>query len=87
MDISVEVSKYPLREDYLAQVDDFLERLHAHPNIKVETNCISTQIFGEAAAVFAILEKEICRSFEKGQSPFALKILKGNLSTMEIKEY
>ncbi len=87
MDISVEISKHPLTEDYLNRVDDFLERLHHHPQIKVVTQCMSTQIFGEAHTVFQILEQEITRSFESGQSPFVLKILKGDLSDMTIKRY
>jgi len=87
MDISVEISKYPLRDEYIAGVDDFLDRLYQHPGIKVQTNCMSTQIFGPAELIFPILEKEISCSFEAGQSPFVLKVLKGDLSEMEIKEY
>lgn len=87
MDISVEISKYPLRDDYLDGVDDFLERLHQHPDIRVQVNPISTQIFGPAEHIFPILQKEILSSFEEGQSPFVLKVLKGDLSNMEIKDY
>ncbi len=87
MKISVEISKYPLTESYLDRVDDFLERLHQYPNIKVKVNPISTQIFGDSQLIFEILEGEICRSFEAGQSPFVIKVLKGDLSEMEIKGY
>lgn len=87
MDISVEISKYPLTEDYLNQVDDFLYRLHAHKEIQVETNNISTQVFGKSEDVFRILEKEISQSFATGQCPFVLKVLKGNLSDKPIKAY
>lgn len=87
MNISVEISKYPLSEDYLNRVDDFLYRLHKHPEIKVETNNISTQVFGNSSDVFRILEKEISQSFASGQCPFVLKVLKGNLSEKPIKNY
>lgn len=87
MDISVEISKYPLQDDYLNGVDDFLNRLHQHSELKIQVNCLSTQIFGPADIVFPILQKEILRSFENGQSPFVLKILKGDLSEMPIKDY
>lgn len=87
MKISVEISKYPLTESYLERVDDFLERLHTYPELKISVSPISTQIYGEASLVFQVLETEISRSFESGQSPFVLKILKGDLSDMEIKSY
>jgi uncharacterized protein YqgV (UPF0045/DUF77 family) len=87
MDISVEISKYPLRDNYLDGVDDFLERLHQHPRLKIAVNSISTQIFGPADVIFPILQKEISRSFESGQSPFVIKVLKGDLSEMTIKDY
>jgi uncharacterized protein YqgV (UPF0045/DUF77 family) len=87
MKITVEISKYPLRDDYLAGVDDFLNRLHKHPDLKVVVNPVSTQIFGEAEIIFPILQAEIQASFEIGQSPFVVKFLKGDLSEMEIKSY
>lgn len=87
MQISVEISKYPLSEEYLKKVDDFLERLYQYQELKIQTNPISTQIFGESSIIFAALEKEIITSFEDGQRPFVLKILKGDLSDMEIKDY
>lgn len=85
--ISVEISKYPLEEKYLNRVDDFLERLHQHSDLKIKVNSISTQIFGDSTKIFPILEQEISRSFAAGQSPFVLKVLKGDLSEMEIKDY
>lgn len=87
MDISIEISKYPLRDEYLHGVDDFLKRLHSYEGIRIKVNSISTQVFGPAEKIFPILEKEICRSFEAGQSPFVIKVLKGDLSEMEIKDY
>ncbi len=87
MKISVEISKYPLTESYLDRVDDFLDRLHKYADLKIKVTPISTQIYGESALIFQALETEINRSFENGQSPFVLKILKGDLSDMEIKDY
>ena len=87
MKITVEISKYPLRDDYLNGVDDFLERMHKHPDLKLSVNPVSTQIFGDAEIIFPILQSEICKSFESGQSPFMIKVLKGDLSEMSIKDY
>lgn len=85
--ISVEISKYPLTEEYLNRVDDFLERLHRHSGLNIKVNPISTHISGPADLVFATLQKEILCSFENGQSPFVLKVLKGDLVDKPIKDY
>lgn len=87
MMISVEISMYPLHPDYLAKVDDFLFRLHRHPDLKIVVSGISTQVFGPASKVFGALQAEILASFEEGQSPFVLKILKDDLSQMALKDY
>jgi len=86
-DISVEISKYPLTENYREKVDDFLYRLHRHAGLRIEVNALSTQVFGPADQVFAALQQEILTSFEAGQCPFVIKILAGNLYASELKDY
>jgi len=86
-DISVEISKYPLTENYREKVDDFLYRLHRHPDLRIEVNALSTQVFGPAGQVFAALQQEILKSFETGQCPFVIKILAGDLYASERKDY
>jgi hypothetical protein len=85
--ITVDISQYPLEDQYLERIDDFLERLHARPGIKVVTQRLSTQVYGPGPQVFAALQEEILRSFEGGQCPFVLKILKGDLSDYPLKDY
>lgn len=58
MQLSVEISLYPLSEQYLDVIESFVERLAGYENISVHTNTISTHIFGDFASVMAILTKE-----------------------------
>ncbi|MDR9374427.1 MAG: hypothetical protein RI842_04725 [Schleiferiaceae bacterium] len=85
--ITVDISQYPLESEYLERIDDFLYRLHARPGIKVVTQRLSTQLYGPGPLVFAALQEEILRSFEGGQCPFVLKILRGDLSDYPLKDY
>lgn len=88
MQVSVEISMYPLREDYLVAIDDFLERLHSYKDLRVETNSLSTQVFGPISSVFKTLEVEIQRSYENfGQCSFVMKVLNSDLSGTVIKPY
>lgn len=85
--ITVELSMHPLDANYLLRIDDFLDRLHRYPDFKIEVGTSSTQVFGPASAVFAALQTEILHAFKSGQCPFVLKVLKGDLSQMPLKDY
>ena len=76
MDIGVELSLYPLADDFIPPIADFIERLNAHAGLKVVTNSMSTQVFGEYTRVFEVLAVECRRTFEEaGKSVFAIKLL------------
>lgn len=76
MDIGVEISLYPLQQKYLAAIKDFIARVNAQGALRVETNSMSTQIFGEYDAVMQTLLRELRASFEgSDKAVFVLKIL------------
>jgi uncharacterized protein YqgV (UPF0045/DUF77 family) len=59
MDIAVEVSLYPLDRQFVPPIRDFIERLNADPALKVVTNSMSTQVFGDFDAVLPALQREM----------------------------
>jgi hypothetical protein len=76
MDIAVELSLYPLNADYIPPIKDFIDRLNAHPQLKVVTNSLSTQVFGPYEVVFATLTRELRVTFENNdKSVFVMKVL------------
>lgn len=78
--VAVDISLYPLTENFIPPIDDVIHRLNAYESLEVTTNPMSTQIRGEYADVMAALSNEIETSFE--QSPkavFAIKILNNPL--------
>jgi uncharacterized protein YqgV (UPF0045/DUF77 family) len=84
MRTAVEISLYPLSEDYVPPIKDFIERLRRHVGLEVLTNAMSTQVAGEHAAVFAALEAETRRSFAAGgRAVFVMKVLGGEPSAAE----
>ena len=68
MRISVEISKYPLDAKYGNAILDFIQRLNNHPEIKVQTNNMSTQIFGAYDQIMDILHKEMKASFAQPET-------------------
>ena len=79
MNISVDISYYPLKDEFIPPIKYFIERLNSYDNIIVKTNGISTQVFGDYFDVMEIITKEIHKSFELPHSVFVLKIINADL--------
>lgn len=75
MRITVELSLYPLAENYAEPIREFIKRLKAHADLEIVTNATSTQIVGEHAYVFEVLSKETERTFAAGHNVFVMKVL------------
>ncbi|KZN51870.1 hypothetical protein [Pseudoalteromonas luteoviolacea] len=81
MKLSVEISKYPLHSDYIPFIKAFIERLNQHENLKVITNTMSTQVFGDYDVVMSVIQTEMKASFEQfGKCIFVCKFISGDLS-------
>lgn len=79
MEVSVEISYYPLNEEYKPHILDFLKRIHAYNELTAETSGMSTQVFGEYKYVMTALTKEIEKSFSLPHSVFVMKIVNADL--------
>jgi hypothetical protein len=66
MDIAVEISLYPLDEEYIPVILDFIARLNTHSGLTVITNHLSTQVFGAHDRIFEALRQEMGASFAGG---------------------
>ena len=80
MDVGVEISLYPLHQQYIGPIKDFIERINAEGDLRIITNSMSTQIFGDYATVMQRLVREVRTSLlnqERNQDKavFVLKIL------------
>ena len=80
MELSVEISKYPLSENYIPAIKDFIERLQATEGLSVVGNTMSTQVFGDYDLVMDTLKDEMRRSYEQfGKANFVCKFIGANL--------
>lgn len=75
MKTSIDISYYPLLEEFKAPVKNFIASLESYDNIKVKSNSISTQVFGEYDDVMAAVTKCIKEAFEVPSSVFVIKIM------------
>lgn len=75
MKTSVELSFYPLQDEFKPAVKAFISDLQSYPNIKVEPGSISTRIFGEYREVMDVLTEAMEKTFDNPASIFVLKIM------------
>jgi uncharacterized protein YqgV (UPF0045/DUF77 family) len=81
MEIGVEISLYPLHQQYIAPIQDFIDRLNAAASLRVVTNSMSTQVFGDYETVMQTLVRELRITFEANDKAiFVMKVL-GPLGT------
>ena len=80
MDLSVEISKYPLNENYIPVIQDFIDRLNTYKDLTVITNTMSTQVFGKFDHVMDALSKELKTSFaQEIKQVMVMKFINGDL--------
>ncbi len=79
MNVSVDISYYPLKEEFIPPIKNFILRVNQYPDIDVVTNGMSTQVFGSYDLVMNALATEIKKSFEIPHSVFILKIVNADL--------
>ncbi len=81
MNVSVEISLYPLDQNYIPPIQDFIDRLNSYAELKVVENTMSTQVYGNYEQVLAIVNKEMQRTHQQTpKAAFVMKVLHGDLS-------
>lgn len=79
MNVSVDISYYPLKIEFVEPILDFIHRLQEREEVDISRNGMSTQVFGIYDDVMRILTEEIKKSFEIPHSVFILKVVNSDL--------
>lgn len=78
MQVSVEISLYPLQESYIQPITQFIERLETHSDIIVSHGIMSSTILGDYQQIMAILATEMEYSLKTiPESVFIIKLSGG----------
>lgn len=81
MRVALDISLYPLADDFIPPIQDVIKRLNTHESIEVVTNPMSTQLRGEYDDVMTAISQEVKTSFENSPKVvFAIKILNNPIS-------
>jgi hypothetical protein len=79
MDIGVEISLYPLQEQFGTAIHRFIDRLNADGRFRVVSNSMSTQVFGPYDEVLDLVRREFRDTFAGleatgGKAVFVMKV-------------
>jgi uncharacterized protein YqgV (UPF0045/DUF77 family) len=77
MKIGIEISMYPLKEEYEKPILEFISELKKDSTLEIITNKLSTQIFGEFDEVTELVKSKIFKTFEKQKTVFVMKWVGG----------
>lgn len=81
MNASVEISMYPLLPDYGISILKFIAKLKEHSGLRVKSNTMSTQIFGEYDYLMGVLNREMKAALQSEDAVvMVLKIVNLDLS-------
>lgn len=78
MQVSVELSLYPLDNNYEQIVWDFIAMLQ-NPALEIQTNGMSTQVFGEMDTILQVVGEAMKKIYAEKRAILVMKMGKGML--------
>lgn len=80
MNASVEISYYPLTENYEDEVITFIQKVQEVESLEVRVNSMSTHIFGEYDLLMKTVSEAMKESAESQKGMFVMKVAGTDLS-------
>lgn len=79
MMLSVELSYYPLTQNYKTPIRELIEKLQGATEVEIRPNTMSTHLFGDYQQVMDVLNEAMRWSFENyGKAVFVAKFIEGD---------
>ena len=80
MKASIDISLYPLSDDYIPAIKNFIDRISAYDEINCVRGDLSTQLFGNYDDIMDLLKVELKYSWQTyGKGIFVIKFLLDDL--------
>ena len=78
MKLMLDISMYPLREDFILPIDAFIEKLNSYPGVEVKTHATATTVLGDYELIMDILRETLAWSHERfGKAVFVAQMIPG----------
>jgi len=78
MKLTVEISMYPLQDDYIPAIRAVIEKLNSFAKVEVNTSATATTLVGDFDAVMQAIKETLVWSHEQhGRAVFVSKFIPG----------
>jgi uncharacterized protein YqgV (UPF0045/DUF77 family) len=79
VNLTAELSLYPLQEDYIPIIEGFIDAVRAHSDLDVVGNAMSTQIYGDSDRVISVIRNALEASHKQfGRQVLVAKFITGD---------
>jgi uncharacterized protein YqgV (UPF0045/DUF77 family) len=79
MILTVEISMYPFRENYINPIKGFIDRLNEQPDLRIHTTATATLVVGEYDHVMQVFRELLRWSHETyGKAVYVTKFIPGH---------
>jgi len=78
MEVTIDVSMYPNREDFIPLIDGFIARINQFDNLKITTFPTSTVVQGEYSHAMQAVQQTIADCYKEfNMAVYVMKIIPG----------
>ena len=85
MNITVDISLYPLAEDYKPAIKTFIRDLRAHSGLEIVTNQMSTQVRGDIDVVSSALNDSMRKAMrQEAKVVFVARYINADLDISQL---
>ncbi|MBT5388950.1 MAG: hypothetical protein HN817_08350 [Porticoccaceae bacterium] len=78
MQVTIDISMYPTREDFIPPIDGFIQKINQYENLKVSTFPTSTVVQGSFEHAMAAVQETIAECYrEFNMAIYVAKIIPG----------
>lgn len=86
MKLAIEISLYPLDQQYIPHIKSFIQRINTYADLYVNTTHTSTLICGEYDYLMMVIKQEMQTTYEQvGQAIFVCKFLNADHMSLDTK--
>jgi uncharacterized protein YqgV (UPF0045/DUF77 family) len=78
MQVTIDISMYPNREDFISPIDGFIEKINQFNDLKITTFPTSTVVQGEYSHAMQAVQKTIAQCYEEFKmAVYVIKVIPG----------
>ena len=78
MQVTIDISMYPNREDFIPPIDGFIEEINQFNDLKITTFPTSTVVQGEYSHAMQAVQKTIAQCYEEFKmAVYVIKVIPG----------